>query len=327
MILGNTQLNGYSLGLPLWKVGVTDNLSTGYIQGISITCRLTSDVNPRVTLAKYSRIGNVLSMVFQLNGVPLCSLETNIPAEPTVFELNSESDAFVNGAVTLIPVTGEVFVNLVNAVVNPKFVHIVRTPVSAGYLKLETSSDTIVSADLSVLQGVTTTSYEAVMGSADLNFSRLEQFTTIASRDTTHIYYINGSRTGSSFILTLSGDQRAETSSECLPYWTVRGNDYCAYVGRSSWIPSCPNGNRLELELNPGNYDGPRPLDVAFSSTSRVSSTTELGCVITSGGSYVLNTDPILSGTIRFNSDYDSANGEPGLRWDDFSQKHDVVES
>lgn len=307
MLLANTQLNGYSLGLPLWRDGV--EVSTGYIQGISITCRAPSSPNADtvVRLAKYNRTGNRLSMIFKLGDAPLCSLEASIPTQPTVEALSAESDVFIAGSVMLTPVADEVLVNLTDAVVNPKYIQFVpQTHAAAAYLQLGDH----VSVPLVDLSVDSSTTAGVITSGGTATFYDDTQPSEIISRDVEHIYYINGSSvdTTGAYTLYLTGSGGTVDSGD----WVVSsGGGLCARIGLNTNSPSCVDNNYIEASLSPANYMQPCPIDVAFSSSS--------------GGSYKLNLAPILDGTIRFNSEYETVSG--GLLWYQFSALHDIVSS
>ena len=188
MLLANTTTNGYSLGLPLWKSGDAGDLSTGYVQGISITCYTGTYANADVKLAKYVCEDGSLSLVFQLDGEPLCSLETPVPSRSVTLELQSESENFCQGFVTLAP-TNTVFKNLTNAVVNPKYIHFIpRSASGSGNIRVVTSSGTTASVLLTRLSVDSSYTVNANVSGGTVTFDPVSNTETVAQRDIEHFY-------------------------------------------------------------------------------------------------------------------------------------------
>ena len=300
MLLSNNTTNCYSIGLPLWLEGAED-LSTGYIQGITLACAAVNYADPHVRLVKYVCEDGTVNMSFQLDGKALCSLSTAVPSRPITLPLQAESEYFISGYVTLIPGDLTAFKNLTGAVVNPKYVHFISTDTQpAGKLKIADHGMVYASA---ALNEITTTGSEnvdvTVNGSSAL-FSDAATTTEVARKDTAHIYSINGERVVNGKVtLTLSNDS-----------WTVSGNGLRLRIGINTETSSCPDANYIEDALNPGNYDKECPLDIAFTPN---------------GNSWTLDIEQAVNA--RYNSEYERSridNG-PGLRWNELSPEHDLA--
>lgn len=296
MILTNTKATGYSLGLALYWPEDPSQLSTGLIQGISISLLLDPNTPiPDLRITKYSVVDNHVSLSIS-DGDLFCSMEGDLSDGYAIYALESTSPAFLRGWVGLYPNSTDRLINLVGAKINPLYIHAsIRQTVDAGIFCLRNGSQIVTSTsliDLSVestadVAVTSTVESGGIVYSASVNDSIIPA----ESVDSSSIYYVNGSRvSGGIFQLYLPEG------------WTVMGNELCARVGNESTVPSCMATDYITEELGPQNFAGNyNPLSVAFPDGS------------------TLDMTDIYNGTTKFNAAYENG----GLLWNEFSEQHD----
>ena len=319
MILANTKATGYSLGLPLFWPNDPTQLSTGIIQGISISLRLPTGSSPApLYINKYSIQGSHVTMSINGAGI-ICSLDVSLSDTYATYPLQGASDAFLAGWVGLYPQTADRLLNLQGAQINPMYVHIsydespdfgnftlVETPITSGETSGAWMSGNLVASGAvgaaTVLSSIPLQEL-VVADSPNVGFSSTVTsggvvYTGIADTavtsaepvDSVSIRYINGNPvSGGVYTLKLPDN------------WVVMGNELCARVGNPSNTPSCTTVDVIQETLGPQNFPNENPLSVAFP-----------------GGN--LNLTPIYNGTVKFNAEYENG----GLVWSQFSSQHDA---
>ena len=307
MILANTKVNGYSLGLPLFWPENPAQLSSGIIQGISISLILPQGtVPPQLFVDKYSIYGRQVSLTINSASGIVCSLSATLSDTAAVYTLQRESSIFLGGWVTLYPREDNRLINLEGAQVNPMYVHAGYTAdVNFGSFTLvdhTVSSGTILSttvlSSVPLSQLAVGDSPEITVAQSAGVYSCSVNSTASGAQpvDNTNIYYVNG--------------QPVDSGTASLPLpdtWVVMGNSLCARVGNPADASSCPSVDVIQDTLGPQNFPGENPLSSAFDADG------------------LLNLDPIYSGSVRFNSEYEPAdNPGAGLIWNQFSTQHDV---
>lgn len=319
MILANTKATGYSLGLPLFWPEDPTQLSTGIIQGISISLRLPAGSVPSALyIDKYSIQGNHVTMTVNGDGI-VCSLDVSLSDTYATFPLQGASDIFLAGWVALYPQNGDRQLNLQGAQINPMYIHasydespdfgnftLVEAPVtsadtSGAWMSGNIAASGIVgsttvlsAAPLQTLRMVASpeVGLSSAFVSGDLVYTGIPNTAVTRAEpvDSVSIRYINGNPvSGGVYTLKLPDS------------WVVMGNELCARVGNPSDLPSCTTVDVIQETLGPQNFPDNNPLSVAFP-----------------GGA--LNMAPIYNGTIKFNSEYESG----GLVWSQFSTLHDA---
>ena len=296
MILANTKTTGYSLGLPLYWPSDPAQLSTGIIQGLSISLLLNAeDAVPELEITKYAVQGNHVSLAISGPNI-FCSMEGDLSDAYTVYTLESSSPEFLRGWVGLYPDSTEKLMNLTGARINPLYIHAsIRQEVAPGVFCLRNGGQVVTSTSLigmtvKTTADVTVTStFESggIVYDTEVNTS----VTPAEGVDSSSIYYING----------LPVSANGEATLQLPTGWTVMGNKLCARVGNPSTTPSCVATDYITEGLGPQNFAGDyNPLSAAFDDG-------------------VLNMSPIYNGTVRFNAEYEPG----GLVWDELSAQHD----
>ena len=307
MILANTKVNGYSLGLPLFWPEDPAQLSSGIIQGISISLVLPRGaIPPQLFVNKYSIYGRQISLTINSVSGIVCSLSATLSDTAAVYALQKESSIFLGGWVTLYPREDERLINLNGAQINPMYVHagystaidfgkftLVGHTVSSGAVTNTTVLSSVPLTQLAVSDSPEITvsenggAYNCSVNSAAIGATPI---------DNTNIYYVNG-------VPVSNGGATLSLPST----WVVMGNNLCARVGNPADTSSCPSVDVIQDELGPQNFPGENPLSVAFDANGR------------------LNLNPIYNGTTKFNSEYEPANNPGvGLLWNELSTQHDV---
>ena len=287
MILAQTKATGYSLGLPLWWPGNDSQLSTGWLQGISLT--LTGGPY-NVVLTRYRRVGKNLSLTFSVNSTLLCSLSTTLGTKPATYTLQGENPQFVSGYVTFYGDDSDIEeLDLTGAQVCPKYItYISPATVSTPKLQLvnmvngEPETTSVELSDLEVIDSPT------VRGeTSDKNAI----FTVIAEpllqpiQETSWVASINGG----GGILYLP------------PGWVVASTAPAgAKLGRTAEESSCVD--YLAQQINPNNFSIECPLSGVLDDRGNFS----FQKVVCS----------------RYNTEYE--NGGVGLAWNEFSTIHDA---
>lgn len=316
MILTAVQNTGYSLGLPLWWVSEPTKLTTGCVQGISMTL---SGTPTDVFLSSYRRTESGIGLTFStIHGI-LCSVYTSLTDETQTVELRNETSAgspvrFLSGCVTLYPNTTDTDLDLTGARVCPKYVIFVddNAPNTPQFKLVAQNSDgtewtvgTVDVQDLTVEDSpevaFTITSSGGVISYTGVNVAADQTLAELA--DTGDIFYINGTPvTSGAYIFHLPA-LGANSSWESEGWRVSPDSGGCIKIAMQAQTPSCVPED-YAARLSPSNYTHECPLDIAFPS-----------------GALVM--DEIYDR--RFNPEYEvGSGGSAGLVWDEFSQQHDV---
>lgn len=328
MILANTKVTGYSLGLPLFWPEDPTQLSTGIIQGISISLVLPTGIQaPALFINKYSLSDNHLTLGIGSADAIICSLDVDLSEGFFVYPLQAEDDSFLGGWVGLYGISGERLLNLRGAQINPFYIHASyqNSPDFGSFTLVDNVINQSGGASTAWLSGGIVSS-GATISTNVVSTAALEQLVMSDSPDV-FITSNLGPDGGIVYVTnTDSGEIVAEgvdnisiryingipvsggTATINLPdTWVVMGNNLCARVGNPSNVPSCVAVDVIHEDLGPQNFPGTNPLEVAFS-----------------GG--VLDLTPIYNGTVRFNADYElGSDSSAGLVWSEFSQHHDAL--
>lgn len=298
MILTNTKTTGYSLGLPLWWPDNATQVSTGWLQGITLT--LKGDPRP-VFLTKYYRKDRQLSLTIADKDELLCSLNITLGSGPKSYPLQAEStNNFISGAITFYNLTAETEVDLTGAQICPKYITFIKEAAQTRpvFTLANISDDGKIveeTAQLSELD-VESSNTITVTGSTELTLTAVE----------TPILSITPA--GQNILRTINGSISANLIFP--DNWVIRViSDSCIAVGVVSDVSSCPDSDIISQRLNPGNYTRSCPLDLAFVDDAGNPTNT-------------FNLKKIVCR--RYNTEYEiSSKGGAGLEWSEFSELHD----
>jgi len=298
MLLTQTKTTGYSLGLPLWWPDIPDRVSTGWVQGISLTLRGA----PRtVYLTKYQRLNKNLKLVFSDGLGLLCSLDAKIGTKPEVYRLSSLSSDFIDGYVTFCGPNYADELDLSGAQVCPKYITFIsdsethRKELVIVQATVSNEILSVVTADLSVLTVTNSTSVATTITN-DFNYILEDVVATVdVVIEDNNVYTISGAPSDG------VGNVLIELPSD----WRIVkvGADHIK-IGITGTRSSCPDADYINQRLSPGNFAQSCPLEAVFS---------------TIGNKSILDMQKVVCA--KFNTDYE--NGGNGLSWDDFSTFHD----
>lgn len=300
MILASTKFNGYSLGSPLWWPNDPENISTGWLQGISLTLKGTPSA---IYLTKYSRVEGDLRLIFSSDNELICSLHAKIGTRPTTYRLTPESNRFVDGYVTFYGPKYIEELDLSGTQVCPKYiifmseqsvaqkVFTLAQPTPDGKIALTT-----VPVNELTLEDSDSVSISATNTIGTYSLTESEELIDVVTEDT-NTYTISGIRPNSSGLVQI--DLPAD--------WlmTKVGPSHIK-IGAKGQQSSCPDADYINKKLSPGNFTRICPLEAYFTTVN---------------GESVLDMEKIVCS--KFNTEYE--NGGSGLDWNEFSSLHDAV--
>lgn len=325
MILANTKNTGYSLGLPLFWPEHPDQLSTGLVDGISITLEYLT-AGTELSITKYAVADGRVSLTISNGAGIVCYLDAQLGTDYAVYSLSGTIPEFLGGWVSMYPPVEERLIDLTGARINPLYVYLCpQTTYARNSFNLYTEE--IVSGGLCtggdtsitpVISGAIISSADlaelVVSDTADVSFTSTLTSGALVVSGTTDNGVTSAQPIDSTNIYTVNGNPISNGGYTInLPEgWVVRAANgsnsgaVCAQIGNTSTETSCPVGDPIVEILGPQNFAGNNPLELAFS---------------TSGG--IIEFDPAAVRAARFNAEYEEGSDGFGLRWCEFSEKHD----